>query len=77
MTAPKSSIEYLANNRLKHTNARGKVTTQSFHSYGNPEQKQLIRVDHPEAITTVIDRNDLQLVTKISPIQAYIAGPER
>ncbi len=54
-----TSHAYLPGNKVAITNQRGHTTTYSYRSFGNPDDKELIRVDAPHGIATVINRDRL------------------
>jgi YD repeat-containing protein len=66
-TQPGGSVSYtyLANNQVSVTNERNIPTTYTYRSFGNPDEKSLIRIDSPEGITTTIDRNAIGLINFI------------
>lgn len=60
ITHPDNSFQifnYLANNKTKVTNERTLDTIYGFRSFGNPDERELIRSESPENILTIIDRN--------------------
>ena len=59
------TFEYLTNNQTKITNERSIPTTYSFRSYGSPSEQSLIKIDSPENISTIIDRNQLGQQTRV------------
>lgn len=58
-------LEYLPNNKTKVTNERNQQTTYSHRSFGEPSIQSLIRIDSPESILTIIDRNKLDQQTRV------------
>jgi YD repeat-containing protein len=76
-------IEYVSNaNKVRITDERGKITTYSYLSYGNPDEKYLTRIDQPDNNTTLIFRNHLGQITKIhqgqlDPDTDIVTGQQR
>ncbi len=60
------SYTYLTDNKVRVRDERAHNTTYSYRSYGDPDQKELIRIESPESITTVIGRNEIGQVTSVS-----------
>ena len=60
------SYQYLSQNRVKITDELGKITTQSYRAYGDPDSKELIQIASPEAVTTTIGRNLLGNITSVA-----------
>jgi len=52
-------LEYLVGNQVSDTNERGVVNNYFYASYGNPDEKYLVRLDAPENITNLIANNKL------------------
>ena len=50
---------YLSNNRVRTTDERGYTTTSYYQSFGDPSAKELIRIDAPESLTTILERNKI------------------
>lgn len=64
-----TQTEYLPGNQVRVTNERGLVTTYTYRSFGDPDNKDdtvLMRVDAPEGISTVYTRNILGQVESIT-----------
>lgn len=58
------SIRYLAGNKKEVTDEDGHITTYTYRSFGDPDNKKdtvLVRTDSPENVTTEIDRDVLGL----------------
>jgi len=62
----KMRYEYLTGNKVRVRNERNELTTFSYRSYGEPSAKSLVEVASPEAITTTIQRNTLDQITKVT-----------
>lgn len=62
----KVKYDYLSGNRVNITNERLFQTMYSYRSYGDPDEKSLIQIDSPEAITTSIQRNKLDQIKKVT-----------
>jgi len=62
----KVKYDYLTGNRVKVTNERLFQTTYSYRSYGEPNEKSLIKIESPEAIITTIEKNKLDQITKVT-----------
>ena len=60
------SYSYLSNNRVQVTDERGKVTTYTYESYGDPDERYLVQIDAPESSTTVITRDLIGNITQVS-----------
>jgi len=61
-----TTYDYLDNNKVQVTDPRGKITTLTHRSYGDPNQKSLVKVEAPEGVVQQIDRDALDQVTKIT-----------
>ena len=61
-----ATYTYNANNQVIMTDPLGNKTVYQYYSYGDPSQKQLISVQQPNGITTIIDRNGLGQITKVT-----------
>lgn len=65
------SVDYLYQtpNKVQVTDERNKITTYSYLSYGNPDDRSLISIAAPEGVTTTITRygtnNKLGLITSV------------
>lgn len=59
------TYSYGANNQLSVQDPNGNVTVHQYQSYGNPDQKQLMSIQQPQSITTKIERNGLDQITKV------------
>lgn len=55
------SIAYQAGNVVRITNERGHATNYTYRSYGDPDKKDLMRIDAPETVSTVFTRDVLGL----------------
>jgi len=64
--ASSMEYEYLSGNSVRMTNERLFQTTYNYRSYGDPDEKSLIQIDSPEAITTTIQRNKLDQIIKVT-----------
>ena len=65
----RSANQYLAGNVVRTTNERGHVTSYTYRSFGDPDnkdQRALMRIDAPEGVSTVFTRDVLGLPTSIS-----------
>jgi len=49
--------EYLSDNKIKVTDAKGNITTSTFLAYGFPDYGQPIKIESPEEITTDLSVN--------------------
>ncbi|MFW2439272.1 MAG: PKD domain-containing protein, partial [Arenicellales bacterium] len=66
-----TTFEYLPDNRTRVTDESGNVAVLHYRSYGDINQdRSLIKVEYPEAITLELQRNLLSRVTEIN-----IGGP--
>ncbi|MBU2706673.1 hypothetical protein KCM76_11825 [Zooshikella marina] len=65
---PDSSVETYTyqGNTLQVKDAKGRVAKTTYVGYGDPEQKEISRIDAPEGMSTVISRNPLGMVTAVS-----------
>lgn len=61
-----SETDYLSGNKIKYTNERLISTFNTYRSFGNPDQKELLKIESPEAITTDISRNLLGQITEVT-----------
>ncbi|WP_250655939.1 hypothetical protein [Alkalimarinus coralli] len=52
-----NQIEYLVNNQARLTNPKGAVTLQTYRSFGEPNEKQLVKIEQPEGVTTTMQLN--------------------
>lgn len=59
------AYEYATGNKVMVTNQRDKVQTLWYRSFGNPDERELVRVDSPLAITTTISRDRLGNVRSV------------
>ncbi len=57
---------YISPEKTEVTNARNYMTTYTYRIFGNPDQKELVKIEAPEFITTDINRNLLGQVTSIT-----------
>lgn len=57
---------YLSNNRVSIRNERLNTSTKTYQSYGDPDEKYLIKNEEPEGITTVYSRNKLGQIETIT-----------
>ena len=57
---------FLSGNRVQITDERGKVTSESYRSYGDPDKRQLISIGSPEGISTRYSRNAVGTVTAVT-----------
>lgn len=53
------TLQYLSGNRTTITNERGFATTFTYRSFGDPSDRDLMRIDAPEGVSTVFVRNIL------------------
>ncbi len=60
------SYTYLNDNEVRVRDERAHNTTYSYRSYGDPDQKELMRIESPESITTDIARNEIGQITSVS-----------
>lgn len=59
-------IRYLANNTVEITNGRGKVTAYTYRSFGDPDQKELVKIAGEESVVTDITRDKLGNITAVT-----------
>ncbi len=59
------TMAYLSGNQVRTTNERAKVTTHTYRSYGDPDEQELMRIDAPESVSTVFNRNILGQMTSV------------
>lgn len=58
--------DYLSGNRVRVTNERGHVTTYTYRSYGDPDERYLVKIEAPEAVTTDIARDKIGNITAVT-----------
>ena len=58
--------QYLTGNRVRMTDENAHQTTYVFRSYGNPDAKDLIRIESPENIDTIFVKDVLGNTTSIT-----------
>ncbi|MEJ2445297.1 MAG: hypothetical protein P8Y42_17895, partial [Exilibacterium sp.] len=56
---------YLADNKKRVTDDLGRQTTYSYQAFGGPAYTAMTRIDAPEAVTTVINRDDFGKITTV------------
>jgi|GEM_PF-2256210 len=64
--AGNSSVAYLAGNKQRVTNFRGKNTTTEFLAYGAPAYKQALEIVSPEGVTTTQAYNQFDNITSVT-----------
>ena len=68
-TEPDGKIEhynYLTQNKVRIIDGNGKIKTLSYRSFGNPDQKDLVRIEEEEGVVTDIERDTLGNITRIT-----------
>ncbi len=60
------TYSYSSANRVTVNDQRGKVTTYTYRSFGDPDAKDLMKIQSPESITTSITRNNLGQIKSVS-----------
>ena len=68
------TFQYLANNRVNITDERLNSTTYSYRSYGDPDEKTLVKIESPENIDTIIERDVLGNVLSVTQEESGGAG---
>jgi len=61
-----AETNYLSANKIKYTNERLISTLNTYRSFGNPDQKELLKTESPEDVTTEITRNLLGQITEVT-----------
>lgn len=62
----KVTNQYRNGNITEVKDAKLNITKKHFQAYGDPMESQLVRLEQPEGATTVIERNLLGLMTKVT-----------
>lgn len=58
--------EYLADNQIRTTDARGNSTTTTYRAFGSPDQKLPTKIEQPESVTTDIGYNLFDNITTVT-----------
>ena len=61
-----TTMEYLSGNRTRTTDPEGYVTTTTYSGYGSPDDGQVVRIDQPEGVSTVINRDIYGLMNSVT-----------
>ena len=61
-----TTMEYLSDNRTRTNDPEGYVTTTTYNGYGGPDDGGVIRIDQPEGVSTVINRDIFGLMTSVT-----------
>ncbi len=60
------TLTYLSSNKVRVRNERVIDTTYTYRSYGDPDDKELVRIDAPESVTMIVNRNKLGQITSVA-----------
>ncbi|MBL1277617.1 MAG: RHS repeat protein [Ectothiorhodospiraceae bacterium] len=61
-----STYTYKLGNKVTIKNQKGNSTTYTYRSFGDPEEKELMKIQSPESITTTITRNNLGQLSTVT-----------
>lgn len=79
-----TTTEYLSGFRIRVTNPRTQPTTTSFKVFGTPSTDWPVRIEEPEGVTTLIDRDDFgkptvirRMVNGASVVRSFLYDPQQ
>ncbi len=58
-------FDYVSGNRVIHKDERENLTTSTYVAYGDPDARELIKIEALEGVTTDIERNKLGMVKRV------------